>query len=147
MWVDLPLGDIADRISILDLKASRLADARARAQCHARRNELVASWRDAGLPELDGDAVVRVELEGPRPGAVEGTALPTGVDSTRRVATARARHGGARETVDLPVLGARLRGGGSFTLWLDCGPGVWWLHGAEVRATATFRGADLRRTR
>ena len=100
-----------------------------------------------GLPELDGDAVVRVDLEGPRPGAVEGTALPSGVDSTRRVATARARHGGARETVDLPVLGARLRGGGSFTLWLDSGPGVWWLHGAEVRATATFRGADLRRTR
>ena len=53
MWVDLPLGDIADRISILDLKVSRLVDAQARVQCRARRNELVASWRDAGLPELD----------------------------------------------------------------------------------------------
>ena len=100
-----------------------------------------------GLPKLEGDAVIRVELEGPRPGAVEGTALPSGTDPTQRVETARVRHAGERSTVDLPVHGARLQEGGTFTLWLDSGPGVWRLHGAEVRATATFRGADLRQMR
>ena len=57
--------------------------------------------------------------------------------------TLRFQHPGGRATVDLPVLGARLQGGGTFSLWLDSGPGVWRLHGAELRATRSFRGPDL----
>jgi hypothetical protein len=87
--------------------------------------------------------VLRVDVEGPAAGAVEGTALPTGTDPTQRVETLRFQHPGGRATVDLPVLGARLRAGGTFTLWLDSGPGVWRLHGAELRATTSFRGAEL----
>lgn len=96
-----------------------------------------------GLPALEGDAVLRVDLEGPAAGAVEGTALPSGTDPTQRVETLRFQHPGGRAAVDLPVLGARLRAGGTFSLWLDSGPGVWRLHGAELRATESFRGADL----
>ena len=91
-----------------------------------------ASWRACWA--LDGDAVVpRGARGGPRPGAVRtGRGLPVGSTGTRRVALppVLGLAGAARETVDLPVPGREAPRSRGFTLWLDSGPGGWWLPGA-----------------
>jgi hypothetical protein len=53
VWVDLPLGDVADRITILDLKAQKLSSALAVNEVRTRRAELAVAWQDAGVGALE----------------------------------------------------------------------------------------------
>ena len=52
MKVDVPLGDVVDRVTILRIKAARLPDAAARANVARELASLEAAWADAGLPEM-----------------------------------------------------------------------------------------------
>lgn len=45
------LGDVLDRLTILDLKVARLADGAARANAAREHALLLGTWRDAGLPD------------------------------------------------------------------------------------------------
>jgi hypothetical protein len=53
VWVELPLGEVIDRITILDLKASRLPTQPGREAAQARRRELAAGWERLELPAVD----------------------------------------------------------------------------------------------
>lgn len=46
-----PVGDVLDRLSILDIKLARVAQPAARAQVARERQALLAAWAGAGLPE------------------------------------------------------------------------------------------------
>jgi len=52
--VEVPHGEVADRISILRLKVDRIADPAALAHVLDHLARLEAAWTDAGLPPLDG---------------------------------------------------------------------------------------------
>lgn len=53
MRIEVPHGEVADRISILRLKVERVADPGAREQVCAHLAALEAAWARAGLPALE----------------------------------------------------------------------------------------------
>lgn len=54
MKVELPLGDVVDKITILWIKRDRISDPEKRALVITELQSLTQSWSEAGLPELDG---------------------------------------------------------------------------------------------
>lgn len=52
MKVELPLGDVVDRVTILRIKAARLDRADALANVQRELVALEESWRDTQLPEM-----------------------------------------------------------------------------------------------
>ncbi len=67
MRVEMPLGDVVDRVTILRIKAARIAAPAARSNVGAELAAIDACWREAGLPEMtslaDWDALSAVNLE------------------------------------------------------------------------------------
>ena len=53
MKIDLPLGDIADRITILRLKIEMIKDAEKVSRAQQELDGILAAWRDADLPNID----------------------------------------------------------------------------------------------
>lgn len=54
MKVEVPLGDVVDRVTILRIKAARLQDAGARANVARELEALEAAWAAEGLPAMAG---------------------------------------------------------------------------------------------
>ena len=54
MKVDMPLGDIVDKVTILQIKLERLPSPGARANVRRELRTLIDTWHDHELPELDG---------------------------------------------------------------------------------------------
>ncbi|MEC7948238.1 MAG: hypothetical protein VX265_11795 [Myxococcota bacterium] len=52
MKVDLPLGDVVDKVTILRIKKARIADAAKVANVERELAVLLAGWATAGLPEM-----------------------------------------------------------------------------------------------
>jgi len=52
--VELPLGDVVDRVTILRIKAARLEGPDALANVRRELDALESGWRDAGLPDMPG---------------------------------------------------------------------------------------------
>jgi len=52
MKVEVPLGDVVDRVTILLLKAAHIADEAAVAHVNHERAALETAWAEAGLPDL-----------------------------------------------------------------------------------------------
>lgn len=52
MKVESPLGDIVDRMTILQLKVERLPSPAARTNAERELHRLRSAWRDAGQPPL-----------------------------------------------------------------------------------------------
>ena len=53
MKVDLPLGDVVDKITILRIKAARIADASKRSNVERELEVLLEAWALAGHPEIE----------------------------------------------------------------------------------------------
>lgn len=53
MKIDLPLGDVADRITILRLKIEMIKDAEKVSRAQQELDGILAAWRDADLPNID----------------------------------------------------------------------------------------------
>lgn len=53
MRVDMPLGDVVDRVTILRIKLARLEAATQLANVRRELGALVGAWHDAGLREMD----------------------------------------------------------------------------------------------
>ncbi len=54
MKVEMSLGDVVDRITILRIKVERIGDAARRENVRRELAVLEAAWSDAGLPALEG---------------------------------------------------------------------------------------------
>lgn len=54
MKIDVPFGEVADRVSILRIKESRLVGAEPVANSRRHREVIEAAWLAEGLPALDG---------------------------------------------------------------------------------------------
>lgn len=54
MKVEASLGDVVDRLTILRIKAARIASEAARANVRVEAAALEEAWRAAGLPALEG---------------------------------------------------------------------------------------------
>jgi hypothetical protein len=54
MKVEMSLGDVVDRITILRIKVERISDAARRENVRHELAVLEAAWSDAGLPVLEG---------------------------------------------------------------------------------------------
>jgi len=52
--VDLPYGEVADRITICRIKTRRLSSPAKRAAAEDWLQTLTAAWTNSGLPDLDG---------------------------------------------------------------------------------------------
>lgn len=67
MRVEMPLGDVVDRVTILRIKQERIGAPAARANVAAELSAIDACWREAGLPEMeslaDWPALSAVNLE------------------------------------------------------------------------------------
>ncbi|MBN2799381.1 MAG: hypothetical protein JXX28_09565 [Deltaproteobacteria bacterium] len=59
--VEVPLGEVVDRLTILDLKISRLPSADARANALRERDALREAWRSCGLGAQAGQAEEQLE--------------------------------------------------------------------------------------
>ena len=46
-----PVGDVLDRITILEIKVARLKNETARNNARNELDSLLGTWREAGLPE------------------------------------------------------------------------------------------------
>lgn len=53
MKIDVPFGEVADRVSILMIKEARIGGALAVANSRRHREAIEATWRLEGLPALD----------------------------------------------------------------------------------------------
>lgn len=53
MKVDLPLGDVVDRVTILQIKLDRLPGADQRANVRRELTALIGRWKDCQLREMD----------------------------------------------------------------------------------------------
>ena len=95
------------------------------------------------VPPLDGPAVLRVDLECSRPGAVEAASFAPGASPEARRQTQRYLHAGGRQQLDIAVVETPLAKGGRVTLWLDAGAATWTLHGARLRRTESWMGGEL----
>ena len=54
MKVDVSLGEVVDKVTILNLKDQHIADPKALANVRAERTTLLAAWGKEGLPPMDG---------------------------------------------------------------------------------------------
>ena len=54
MYIEVPLGEVVDKVSILLLKEERMGDATQVARVREELGSLRASWRDAGLVPMEG---------------------------------------------------------------------------------------------
>ncbi len=52
LHVPMPLSEVVDRLTILDLKLARVADPARRAVAERWRDALYAAWAGSGLPDL-----------------------------------------------------------------------------------------------
>ena len=52
MKVEMPLGDVVDRVTILELKLEHIRDPNALQAVAKELNSLQQSWDDAGLPDM-----------------------------------------------------------------------------------------------
>ena len=53
MRVEVPIGDVVDRVTILRIKVARLGSAAARANAATELEALEAAWAAEGLPPVD----------------------------------------------------------------------------------------------
>ena len=67
MKVDVPLGDVVDRVTIDRIKEARIGDAQRLLHVRNELSALVGAWAEAGLPEMttldDYDALARVNQQ------------------------------------------------------------------------------------
>ena len=54
MKVEQSLGDVVDRVTILDIKVARIGDPARQRHVEVERAALRAAWEEAGLPPMEG---------------------------------------------------------------------------------------------
>ena len=53
MKVELPLGDVVDKVTILRIKSERIDDPNKRANVSRELDTLLTAWQEAGLPQME----------------------------------------------------------------------------------------------
>ena len=97
-----------------------------------------------GLPELEQDCILELDLVAPGFGGVEvGVASSPGGLKRSEVSQCVA-HLGGRRVLYVPILGIKLKRGDRLQVLLDCGPGTYVLHRVRLRKIESLLGLGLR---
>ncbi|MEO2144705.1 MAG: hypothetical protein ABGY32_02295 [bacterium] len=97
-----------------------------------------------GLPELEQDCVLELDLVAPGFGGVEVGVVSSPKGLKKAEASQCVAHLGGRRVLHVPILGFKLKRGDRLQVLLDCGPGTYVLHRARLRKVEPLRGLGLR---